>query len=362
MTVPLVDLSWQYRQIQGEVAQGWQPVLESTAFVQGPDVTLFEDEFAAYCRTSACVGVANGTDALEIALRAAGVTAGQAVALPANTFVATASAVRRCGAVPRPVDVSPDTMLLDPEKLDVRGCSAVIPVHLYGQMAPMQSVLEVSGSVPVIEDAAQSQGAKQAGRSMGAWGLAAATSFYPGKNLGAFGDAGAVLSSRTDFAERMRLIANHGSSERYRHETFGFNSRLDTLQAVVLRAKLRRLDSWNQLRGAAAQRYQELLAPDDRIVLPVTAPGNEHVWHLYTVRVPGRDDVLLRLQAAGVQAAVHYPTPIHLHEAFSDLGLGPGSFPVAEAAARGLLTLPLYPGITASQQEQVAEALQAALL
>lgn len=361
MSIPLVDLAWQHRQIADEVAVGWQPVLEATTFIQGPDVTAFEQEFAAYLGLSHCVGVANGTDALEIALRAMGIGPGSVVALPANTFVATAAAVARCGADLRLVDVDEDTLLLDPEALDARGCDAVIPVHLYGQLAPMAEIAEAAGDVPLLEDAAQAQGALRHGRGMGSWGVAAATSFYPGKNLGAYGDGGAVVSRDDEVAGRVRLIANHGSRERYVHETVGFNSRLDTLQAVVLRAKLRRLPEWNEMRRAAARRYEELLADEPRIQLLRTAPGNEHVWHLYPVRVPDRDTVLGKLQANGIGAAIHYPVPVHLQPAFAGLGLGLGSFPVAERAAASQLSLPLYPGISAADQERVADELLGAL-
>jgi dTDP-4-amino-4,6-dideoxygalactose transaminase len=361
VTIPLVDLRWQHAQVESEVAQGWAQVLADTSFVQGPPVGAFEAEFARYLGLPHCVGVANGTDALEVALRALGVGPGDEVALPANTFVATAFAVLRCGAVPRLVDVDPGTLLMDPARLDATGCKAVIPVHLFGQLAPMAAILEAAGDVPVLEDAAQSQGATQDGRGMGSWGVAAATSFYPGKNLGAYGDAGAVVTTHDELAARMRLIANHGSAVRYQHETAGFNSRLDTLQAVVLSAKLRRLDEWNRLRLEAARRYDAFLADVSAVQVLETAPGNTHVWHLYPVRVPERDHVLAKLNANGIGAGVHYPVPVHLQPAFAHLGLEPGSFPVAEEAAATQLSLPLFPGITADQQEQVVDVLLSVL-
>lgn len=336
-------------------------MLSETAFIQGSAVTAFEEAFAAYCGLPHCIGVANGTDALEIALRALGVGPGDVVALPANTFIATAFAVVRCGALPRLVDVDPATLLIDPARLDPRGCRAVIPVHLYGQLAPMDDLLEAAGGVPIVEDAAQSQGATHMGRSMGSWGAATATSFYPGKNLGAYGDGGAVLSDDDDLARQMRLIANHGSERRYVHETLGFNSRLDTLQAVVLSAKLRRLDEWNELRRQAAARYDELLAGLDQVQRLQTASGNAHVWHLYPVRLPDRDRVLSELHAAGIGAAIHYPRALHQQEAFRSLGLSAGSFPVAEDASASMVSLPLFPGITADQQAHVANVLQQAL-
>jgi dTDP-4-amino-4,6-dideoxygalactose transaminase len=367
MGIPLVDLSIQHRQIAAEIQPALDQVMTAGAFVGGPDVTAFEQEFASYCGVAHCVGVANGTEAIELALRAGGVGRGDAVALPANTFVATAEAVVRAGATPVLVDCDPDHLLIDPERLDeVAGSTrlaAVIPVHLYGQLAPMAEIVKIARQhhALVVEDAAQSQGASQRGTSMGGWGDVAATSFYPGKNLGAYGDGGAVLSNDADLAGRVRLLANHGSALRYQHDVVGLNSRLDTMQAVVLRAKLRRLEQWNEQRRAAAAYYDELLVGVDAVQTPSVAPGNVPVWHLYVVRVPARDHVLAELQAAGIGAAIHYPVPVHLTPAFRCLGHQPGDFPVAEAAAAEILSLPLYPGITAAQQERVAAALVKAL-
>jgi dTDP-4-amino-4,6-dideoxygalactose transaminase len=359
--VPLVDLGWQHALIKDEVAAVWQAIVDETAFIQGASVSAFESEFASYLGRLHCIGVANGTDALEICLRAVGVGPGDAVALPANTFIATAFAVARIGAVPRLFDVDEESLLLDPELLDVSGCRAVIPVHLFGQIAPMAALASAAGGVPIVEDAAQAQGATQDGRSIGSWGVAAATSFYPGKNLGAYGDAGAVCTDDGDVAATMRLMANHGSSAKYVHETLGFNSRLDTLQAAVLAAKLRHLDEWNTLRRQAAERYDVLLAESEQVTRLKTLPGNEHVWHIYPVRVPDRDAVLARLLDSGVGAAIHYATPVHLQPAFARLGLGRGAFPVAERAADTMISLPMFPGITAEQQEFVVDSLLVAL-
>jgi dTDP-4-amino-4,6-dideoxygalactose transaminase len=363
VTIPLVDLSWQHQQIAAEVRAGWDAVLAQTAFIHGDKVTEFEDDFARYVRAPHCVGVANGTDALEIALRSVGIKAGDLVALPANTFIATAFAVARIGAVPRLVDVDDSALLMDPDKLeaDIGDCRAVIAVHLFGQVAPMEQIEALAGGRTLVEDAAQAQGATRSGEPIGSWGAAAATSFYPGKNLGAYGDAGAIVTHDEALARTMRLMANHGSSQRYVHETFGFNSRLDTLQAVVLGAKLRHLDEWNRLRREAAGRYDELLAGQERVRTLGTLPGNEHVWHVYPVRVADRDRVLAELNAAGLGAGVHYATPIHLQPAFADLGYKPGDFPVTEEAAATQLSLPMFPGITADQQERVVTALVQAL-
>jgi dTDP-4-amino-4,6-dideoxygalactose transaminase len=362
--VPLVDLGWQRDQVAAEVAAGLDRVLASTAFVGGPDVTAFEQEFAAYTGRRHCIGMANGTDALELALRAAGIEPWDRVALPANTFVATAEAVVRAGASPVLVDVDETHLLMDPDALAAVApdCRAVLPVHLFGQLAPLREIAAVAQAheLVVIEDAAQCQGATQHGAGMGTVGVAAGTSFYPGKNLGAYGDAGAVVTDDDELADRLRLLGNHGSSRKYEHPAFGVNSRMDTVQAVVLRAKLARLAEWNSERQAAAETYAELLKDAPGVRLPAVAPGNVHVWHLYVVRVPARDAVLAELHAAGIGAGIHYPTPIHLTGAFAGTGR-PGQFPVTEWAAGGILSLPIYPGLRREQQERVAETLLAAV-
>jgi dTDP-4-amino-4,6-dideoxygalactose transaminase len=365
--IPLVDLAAQHAAVAAEVAEGWEQVLARTAFIDGPQVAAFESEYAAFIGARHCVGVANGTDAIEIALRALGIGAGDECILPANTFIATAEAVCRAGATPVLVDCADDgTYLIDTAAVEaaVTGRTrAIIPVHLYGQAAPVERLLPLATRIGgwVVEDAAQSQGARRNGTGAGALAHAAATSFYPGKNLGAYGDAGAMLTGSDEVAARMRVLRNHGSARKYEHEVMGVNSRLDTLQAVVLSAKLRRLAGWNEARRAAAQRYDTLLAGLDEVVRPRTLDGNEHVWHLYVVRVPDRDRVLKELQAAGIGAGIHYPVPIHLTEAFAGLGYAEGAFPVAEHGARELLSLPLFAEITAGQQEQVALALTSAL-
>jgi dTDP-4-amino-4,6-dideoxygalactose transaminase len=365
VNIPLVDLGLQRDRIAAEVEEGFARVLAKTAFIGGPDVTAFEEEFAAFTGTAHCVGVANGTDALELALRAAGIRDGDHVALPANTFVATAEAAVRAGAVPVPVDVDPTHLLLDPgefEKVAPR-CQAVLPVHLFGQLAPMNAIREIAGrhGVKIVEDAAQCQGATHDGTPMGGFGVAAATSFYPGKNLGAFGDAGAVVTDDEDVARKLRLLANHGSDKKYSHPELGFNSRLDTLQAVVLRAKLKQLSGWNAERAIAAETYAELLADVSEVRLPGTADGNEHVWHLYVVRVRHRDEVLKHLNENGVGAGIHYPTPVHRTGAFAKYGR-PEGYPVTELAADEILSLPLFPGITHEQQSRVAAVLKEAVV
>ncbi|MFH9350598.1 DegT/DnrJ/EryC1/StrS family aminotransferase [Kitasatospora sp. NPDC017646] len=360
--IPLVDLAAAHAEVEAEVRAGFDRVLASGAFVKGPEVAAFEREYASFVGVRHCVGAANGTDALELALRALDLPPGGAVVLPANTFVATAEAVLRAGLRPVPVDVDPEHLLIDPERAAdaLPGAVALLPVHLFGQFAPMEALLELADGRPVVEDAAQSQGARRNGR--GAYGRIAATSFYPGKNLGGYGDAGAVLTDDAELAGAVRLIGDHGARDKYRHERFGFNSRMDALQAVVLRAKLRRLPDWNAARRAAAARYDALLDGVEGVVRPGTAPGNEHVRHLYPVRIArGRDAVLAALHAAGIGAGVHYPVPVHLQPALRRLGHREGSFPVAERAARELLSLPLHPHLTEAQQLRVVEVLERAL-
>jgi dTDP-4-amino-4,6-dideoxygalactose transaminase len=362
--LPLVDLGWQRDEVAAEVEAGFADVLARTAFVGGPHVAAFEDAFAAYCGAGACVGVANGTDALELALRAVGVTPGTECVLPANTFVATAEAVARAGGRPVLVDIDPATFLIDaPAAAAAIGerTAAVVPVHLYGRtvdVTPLRAAADRHGA-RIVEDAAQAHGARLGDHRAGALGHVGATSFYPGKNLGAYGDGGAVVTDDAELADRVRLLRSHGERQRYRHEVVGTNSRLDALQAVVLAAKLRRLDGWNGLRRAAALRYDELLECVAGVVAPHHPPGEQHVWHLYVVRVPRaeRDRIVDGLHAAGIEAGIHYPAPVHLTPAFGHLGHGPGSFPHAERAAAEILSLPLFPGITAAQQERVVATL-----
>ncbi|SHL22442.1 dTDP-4-amino-4,6-dideoxygalactose transaminase [Pseudonocardia thermophila] len=367
--IPLVDLGAQRDQIQDEVAAGWEQVLARTAFINGPAVGAFEQEYAQFLGAGHVIGVGNGTDAIELALRALGVGQGDEAIIPANTFIATAEAVARTGATPVLVDCTPDTALMDPDKVAAAitdRTKVVVPVHLYGQSAEVEKIRAAIESVrpeglPILEDAAQSQGATRNGVACGVLGDIAATSFYPGKNLGAYGDAGAVITDSADLAARVRLIRDHGSPRKYEHTVLGFNSRLDTLQAVVLSAKLKRLAGWNAARRVAAERYTTLLKGVERVVTPTVAAGNEHVWHLYVVRVPNRDEVLAKLHEAKIGAGIHYPVPVHLTEAFGGLGEGRGSFPVAEQLADEILSLPIYAEITEEQQQRVVDVLTAAV-
>lgn len=360
--IPLVDLQAQHREIEAEVTAGMIRVMETGAFILGPSVAEFESAFARFCGVEHCIGVGNGTDALELMLRAYDIGPGHEVIVPANTFIATALAVVRAGATPVLVDCD-EHHLMDPAGVEARltpRTRALLPVHLYGQTAEMEALQRLCDAhgLLLLEDAAQSQGASRHGRRAGSLGAAAGTSFYPGKNLGAYGDAGAVLTSSAETADRVRRLRNWGSERKYHHPEIGFNSRLDTLQAVVLTAKLRRLDGWNEARREAAARYDALLAGVDGVTTPSTLPGNEHVWHLYVVRVPRRDETLARLHAAGIGAGIHYPTPLHFHGAMQHLGYGPGDFPMAERASNEILSLPLHPHLTGAQQERIVAVLR----
>lgn len=361
--VPFVDLVSQFGDVAAEVMPRLQSVLQSAAFIGGGPVSGFEADYARFSGSSHCVGVGNGTDAIEIALRATGIGAGDEVILPTNSFVATAEAVSRAGAVPVLVDVDPDQLLIDPEQVEgavTARTRAIIPVHLFGQCAPVEKLTGIARKhgLVIIEDAAQSQGASRFGVPAGTTGIAAATSFYPGKNLGAAGDAGAVLTDDESLAQRVRIIAGHGSRKKYVHDVVGLNSRLDAVQAVVLQAKLVHLQQWNEMRAAAAERYRDLIGSIDGVQIPTSAIGNVDVWHLYVVRVRQRDRVLADLGAVGISAGIHYPTPIHLTGAYGGLHRR-GQFPVAESAAQEILSLPMFPHITVSQQEAVADRLAA---
>jgi dTDP-4-amino-4,6-dideoxygalactose transaminase len=284
--------------------------------------------------------------------------------VPANSFIASTLGVIRAGARVRLVDCDPDTFLIDVEAVEramTPEVKAVMPVHLFGQAAPVEEIFAVVGDTFIIEDAAQSQGARRYGRPCGSLGTVAATSFYPGKNIGAYGDAGAVLTDEEGLSRHVRNLGNWGSPQKYHHPVVGFNSRLDTMQAVVLSAKLKRLSEWNRLRQEAADRYSGLLQNEERTVLPKVLAGNEHIWHLYVVRVPDRDHVMAAMHAEGIGVGVHYPIPMHLQGALSYMGHREGDFPATEAAAREMLSLPIYPGITAEQQGEVVDALRRAL-
>lgn len=364
--VPFLDLAAQSAEIAGEVLPIWQQQLTGAGFIGGPEVAAFEREFGQYIGVDHVVGVSNGTDALELAFRAVGLGPGDEVIMPANTFIATAEAASRIGARPVFVDVDEEHLLIDPDAIEpaiTDRTRVIAPVHLFGQTAPLdrlQPIAERHG-LTVIEDAAQSQGASSAAGRAGAMGAVAATSFYPGKNLGAAGDAGAVMTDDAGIAAIVRNLAAHGSTVKYVHDRIGMNARLDAVQAPVLRAKLRRLEGWNEQRRAAAARYEALLSDVEEVRLPRVRPGNTDVWHLYVVRVDERERVAAELSEQGVATGIHYPTPVHLTEAYSHLGIPRGSFPVAEKAAGEILSLPMFPHLTEAQQARVAEVLRSAV-
>ena len=364
--VPLVDLAAQHAAVGEEIVATLTRLMERSAFILGEPVAEFEEAFARFCDAQHCVGVANGTDALELAVRALGIEPGDEVIVPANTFAATALAVVRAGAIPRLADCDPLYDLIDVADAERRigpATKVIIPVHLYGQMADMEAVrtLASASDIAIVEDAAQAHGASQNGAPPGADSAVATFSFYPSKNLGAYGDAGAIVTNDGAVASSVRALRNYGSDTKYEHPLAGFNSRLDSLQAAVLSVKLRHLDEWNEHRRRAAELYEELLADVDGVTTPRVAPGNIHVWHIYGVKVDRRDEVLASLHEQGVGAGVHYPKPLHLQGAFSSLGCHMGDFPNAERSAASELSLPLYPEITPEQQERVVDALRKAL-
>ena len=364
MTIPFLDLAAQHSEIAADVEPAVIDALRKGHFIGGAAVSEFERAYASFVGVDHAVGVGNGTDALELALRALGIGRGDEVILPANTFIATAEAVLRVGADVVVVDVDPGTLLIDVEAAlaaVTRRTRAIMAVHLFGRLAPVEALQDaLAGTdVVVIEDAAQSQGARRDGRTSGGIGRIAATSFYPGKNLGAAGDAGAVTTQDAELARRVRLMSAHGSERKYEHEVLGFNSRLDAIQAVVLSAKLRRLDAWNSARREAAQRYMKLLANVPEVQLPDQA-SDDHVWHVFVVQVDERERVQASLAAAGVSTGIHYPTPVHLTPALRDVVTLGSGLAVAERAAGRILSLPMYPQLAPEQIAHVVTALASA--
>lgn len=364
LRVPLVDLRASYRALRAELEAAIGRVLASAAFIQGPEVAAFERAFAAFCGTRRAVGVASGTAALHLALRALGIGRGDQVVTVAHTFTATAEAIAHAGATPRFVDVDKATGTMDPAALAgaLEGAAAVMPVHLYGLPADMAAIaaLARAAGVPLVEDAAQAHGASMvveegaAPKRAGSFGTIAGFSFYPGKNLGAYGDAGAVTTDDEELAERVARLRDHGRMSKYQHGEVGLCERLDTLQAAVLLVKLARLEAANAARARHAARYGEALAGvGDLLLPPADTPERRSAWHLYVVRTARRDELLAHLRAAGIGAQVHYPIPLHLQPAWRQLGYAPGDLPVTEAWAAQCLSLPLYPELTEAQQDLV---------
>ncbi len=385
--IPFVDLVSMHKALESELLDACKRVIETAGFIGGPEVEGLEREFAEFCGTKYCVGVNSGTDALRFALMAAGVRAGDVVITVPNTFIATTEAISQAGAQPDFVDVDERTYNMDPGELRKylemkctfdpisgkyvhrmfrRPVRAVVPVHLYGQMADMDAIIEIAEkyNLVVIEDACQAHGAQYFSKKRNAWltagsvGNAAAFSFYPGKNLGACGEGGAITTNDESVAKNCAMLRDHGSAKKYFHDIEGYNGRLDSIQAAMLRVKLKHLAKWNQQRREAARIYNELLQPmDGSVSFPFEAEYSKSVYHLYVVRSNSRDELQKRLTEAGVGTGVHYPIPLHLQKAYSANGWREGDFPIAEQAAEQILSLPMYAGLQPTDQERVIETL-----
>jgi dTDP-4-amino-4,6-dideoxygalactose transaminase len=364
--IPLLDLKAQYHSIKPEIDAAIAGVLESSQFVLGAEVAAFEEEFAAYCGTSECIALNSGTSALHLALLAAGVGPGDEVITVPFTFIASVAAIGYVGARPVLLDIDPSSFTIDPgaiEKAITARTRAILPVHLYGQPADMDPIMEVARrhGLVVIEDAAQAHGAKYKGVPVGGIGDLACFSFYPGKNLGAYGEGGAVTTGNVEFASTIRMLRDWGQDRKYHHVLRGFNYRMEGFQGAILRVKLRHLEQWTEARRAGAARYNKLLA-DSGVETPKEMPWARHVYHVYTLRSHYRDGLQAALQAEGIQTGVHYPVPVHLQPAYADLGYGRGAFPNAEAAASQVLSLPLYPELSAEALAEVAAAVKQSCL
>lgn len=362
-SIPLVDLYRQHEALKEELAAAFADILDTSRFIGGSWLERFEGDFAQYCGSRYAVGVSSGSAALELALRASGIGPGDEVLVPVLTFIATAASVTAVGATPIFVDVDPEFYTLDPlaaeQKITPR-TKAMVPVHLYGQMADMERIAELARgrNLILIEDAAQAHGARWQGKPAGSWGWATGFSFYPSKNLGAGGDAGAVVTQDATLAERIRMLRNHGSlRDKYCHEITAFNHRLDALQAAILTIKLKHLEQWNAWRREAAEQYQQRMADLD-LILPKERSGATHVYHLFVIRTRQRDALRNFLQEKGIQTGLHYPIPLHLQPAYRHRGYPEGDFPVAEQLAREVLSLPLFPGITSAEVNYVVECIR----
>ncbi|HDZ23096.1 MAG TPA: DegT/DnrJ/EryC1/StrS family aminotransferase [Desulfobacteraceae bacterium] len=366
MKIPFLDLKVQHQALKDEILLLWEEILVNASFVGGRHVSAFEEEFAELCNVRHCVSVGSGTDGLRLILLSLGLRHEEEVITVPNTFIATTEAISQAGGRPVFVDIDPDTYLMDPGEIErsvtprTRG---IIPVHLYGQMADMDPIMEIAGKhgLWVVEDACQAHLAEYKGCRAGSVGIAGAFSFYPGKNLGGCGEAGAVTTSDLGLAARVRMLRDHGQEKKYSHTMEGFNSRCDALQAAALRTKIKRLPEWNRARRKNAHRYIEALKDLEGIKLPKTAEGRLHVFHLFVIEVDDRDEVARELHERGIGTGLHYPVPLHLQQAYSDMGLEAGSYPRAESSAKRLLSLPMYPELTEAQIQYVCEGLRSIL-
>jgi dTDP-4-amino-4,6-dideoxygalactose transaminase len=375
-----------HRQLETELLAVCKRVIETAGFIGGPEVEGLEKEFATFCETQYCVGVNSGTDALRFALIAAGVQSRDIVLTVPNTFIATTEAISQAGARPDLVDIDPATFNIDPRKVRTylesrcaldsktgryvhrtlgKPVTAVVPVHLFGQMADMDPIMELAEQYKliVVEDACQAHGAEYFSKKQNRWlkagsiGRAAAFSFYPGKNLGACGEGGAITTNDQELARKSTILRDHGSAKKYYHDVEGYNGRLDSIQAGMLRIKLRHLATWNEQRRDSARKYKELFAPmGDSVKVPHEPDYSKGVYHLYVLRTPHRDELQKHLSEAGIGTGIHYPIPVHLQKAYGSMGWKPGDFPESEKAAEEILSLPMFAGLTADQQERVADA------
>lgn len=364
MEVPFLDLKAHHAPLREEFLRTIAEVIDKGAFAGGPYVAKFEQEFAAFCSAPHCVAVGNGTDALWLALLALGVKHGDEVITVPSTFMATAEAISLCGATPVFVDIDERSYTMDVKRLEQAispRTKAIIPVQLFGQMSDMDPILAIAQryGIPVVEDACQAHGAEYKGRKAGTLGAVGCFSFYPGKNLGAFGEAGACICSSAEVAQKMRTFRDHGQAKKYYHSMVGWNARMDGIQGAVLSVKLKNLAKNNELRHQHAARYNEALAGLEGVVRPLEMPYGRHVYHIYPLRVQRRDGVLAQLEQRGVHCGIHYPIPVHLQEAYAPLGLKAGAFPVAERCAQEFLSLPMYPELTEPQIEKVIAEVKA---
>jgi len=361
--VPILDLAAQHERLQPRLDEIIASVVDRNAYILGDELVSFERAFASFCQVAECVGVSSGTDALELALRVAGVGAGDEVITVPHTFIATVEAIDAVGATPVFVDIDRDTYCIDPDLVEeavTEETGALLPVHIYGQPAPMSSLRSIANThdLPVIEDASQAHGARWNGQRAGGLGDLGCFSFYPGKNMGALGDAGGVTTSDRRMGDRLRSLRNHGQpDEKYRHVEMGYNARMDNLHAAVLELKLEHIDDWNASRREHARRYDRLLGDADGVTTPAVADAAEPVYHQYAVLVENRDKVQAKLGERGIHCGVHYPMPLHLQEACDDLGYEQGDFPVAEHVCSSVLTLPCFPEMTERQQDHVINSL-----
>ncbi|NJP06012.1 MAG: DegT/DnrJ/EryC1/StrS family aminotransferase [Chloroflexaceae bacterium] len=362
--IPFVDLKAQYHSLEQEITEASAHVLQSCGYILGKEVGLFEQEFAEYCEVAHAIGVDSGTSALELAVRACGIGPGDEVITATNTFIATVLSISHSGATPVLVDHDPQTYNIDIgaiERAITPRTRAIIPVHLYGQPADMDPILELAQkhNLIVLEDAAQAHGARYKGKRTGTFGHAAAFSFYPAKNLGACGDGGMVVTNDPQIADSVQMLRNYGQRKKYYHELQGFNRRLDTLQAAILSVKLRHLDDWNAARRRHATLYNTLLADVEPVVTPTVADYAEHVWHLYVVRVPDRTSFMQYLGEHQIATGIHYPVPVHRQQAYENLGYAPGSLPISEEYADHIVSLPMFPELTSESVHYVVDTIKA---